>query len=238
MMNRLILAGALALGLSGCQEAMRPSLSPVGSNLQPGAAPLVASAIALPPSVKPAAGSLWVPGSKQFFKDSRARVVGDIITVVVSEEATASSQAKTGSSRSHDQSAGILSLPFISGQLTTRGIDLAATGLADTTSNRNFSGDASTDRTDSLNANIAAVVKQVMPNGLRVIEGQREVMVNYEKQVLVLSGIVRPEDISSQNTIPSSKIAEARIAYSGRGIVDESQQPQYGVRLLDKILPF
>ncbi len=237
-MKRLMFAGLTALSLAGCQEALRPTLSPVGSNLQPGAAPLVASAISMPPSVKPAAGSLWVPGSKQFFKDSRARVVGDIITVVVSEEATASSEAKTDTSRSHDQSAGVLGLPFISGQLTTRGIDLTSTGLAETTSNRNFAGDAKTDRTDSLNANIAAVVKQVMPNGLLVIEGQREVMVNYEKQVLILSGIIRPEDISSQNTIPSSKIAEARIAYAGRGIVDENQQPQYGVRLLDKILPF
>lgn len=239
-MKRIVLTGVagIALALGGCQEVMRPSLSPVGSNLQPGGEQLVATPIVMPPSVKPAAGSLWVPGSKQFFKDSRARVVGDIVTVVVSEEATASSQAKTDASRSHNQSAGVLSLPFVSGQLATRGIDLTTTGLANTTSNRDFAGDAKTDRSDSLNASIAAVVKQVLPNGLLVIEGQREVVVNYEKQMLVISGIVRTEDISAQNTIPSSKIAEARIAYAGRGIVDENQQPQYGVRWLDKILPF
>ena len=78
----------------------------------------------------------------------------------------------------------------------------------------------------------------MLPNDLLVIQGQREVMVNYEKQIMRLSGIVRAEDITSTNTIPSSKIAEARIAYVGDGVMDSAQSPQYGVTVLDKVLPF
>ena len=186
----------------------------------------------------PMPGSLWQPGSRQFFKDSRAHRVGDILTVLVSERAEAETEASTDATRSHNQTAGVSVLPFITGQLATRGIDLNPTGLADTDSNRRFQGDGSTDRSDTLTASVAAVVTQVLPNGLLVVQGQREVMVNYEKQMLTIQGMVRPEDISAQNTIASSKIAEARIAYAGRGLVDDAQTPQYGVRWIDKVLPF
>ena len=237
MKHVLIAAGSVVL-LNGCNEALRPQLSTVGGNLTPDKVAQVDVPVVIPAAPPPAPGSLWVPGSKQFFRDQRAHKVGDIVTVLVAEEANASSSAKTDATRDQDMSAGVRSLPFVKGQLETRGIDLTATGLADITSAREFAGDASTDRSDSLSASIAAVVTQVLPNGLMVIQGQREVLVNYEKQVLTLSGIVRPEDISSNNTIPSSKIAEARIAYAGKGVLDEAQTPQYGVRLVDKVIPF
>jgi len=226
------------LALSGCNEVMRPQLTPVAGNLTPGHMAQVNVPVVIPTPPAPAHGSLWVPGSKQFFRDQRAHSVGDIVTVIVQEEASASSAAKTDNSRDNTMSAGVLSLPFIKGQLESRGIDLTGTGLADITSAREFKGDGKTDRSDSLTASIAAVVTQLLPNGLMVIQGQREVLVNYEKQMLIISGIVRPEDISAANTIPSSKIAEARIAYAGRGALDEAQTPQYGTRLLDKVIPF
>jgi flagellar L-ring protein FlgH len=235
-MKQLMMVGLAATMLAGCTASTRPQLSRVDSNLanpQP-----VVTPVAIPNPPAPAVGSLWVPGSKQFFKDSRAHRVGDIVTVVVSEEATATIEGKTDASRTHQQRAGVSVLPFVSGQLLTRGIDLTTDGLANTSSNRDFQGDASTDRKDSLQASVAAVVTQVLPNGLLVIQGQREVLVNYEKQILQLSGIVRPEDISAQNSVPSSKIAEARIAYAGKGMIDDSQTPQYGVKWVDKILPF
>ena len=221
----------------GCQETVRPSLTAVGQGL-PSTGPSIATPIAMPAMGTPMPGSLWQPGSRQFFKDSRAHRVGDILTVLVSERAEAETEASTDAKRSHNQSAGVSVLPFITGQLLTRGIDLNPTGLADTDSNRSFKGDGSTDRSDKLTASVAAVVTQVLPNGLLVVQGQREVMVNYEKQMLTVQGMVRPEDISAQNTIASSKIAEARIAYAGRGLVDDAQTPQYGVRWIDKVLPF
>jgi flagellar L-ring protein precursor FlgH len=224
--------------LAGCQETLRPEMSATGSHVAQNGAALVNMPVTVPNPPRPEYGSLWVPGSKQFFKDSRAHQVGDLVTVVVSENASASSSGKTAEARAHTQQAGILGLPWISGHLAERGIPLGATDLANTNSNRSFNGSGSTNRTDTLTANIAAVVTQVMPNGLLVIQGQREVMMNYEKQKMTLTGIIRPEDISSGNTVPSSQVAEARISYTGVGTVDENQTAQYGVRWLDKVLPF
>lgn len=233
----LSLISLLALG--GCQELVRPSMTPLGAGLgaTSGTAP-IAMPVAIPQPATPEMGSLWVPGSKQFFKDSRAHAVGDIITVTVAENASAASSGGTSSSKTHTQQAGINNLLNLDRHLIERGLPLGDTSLIDTTSNRAFGGNAKTNRTDTLTASIAAVVTQVLPNGLLVIQGQREVMVNYEKQMLTLQGIIRPEDITSGNSIPSTKIAEARIAYSGKGLVDENQSAQYGVRWLDKILPF
>lgn len=238
-MNRsLALVAATSFLLAGCQELARPQFTPIDESLSKGHTPLIATPVTIPMPARPAPGSLWVPGNKQFFKDSRARDVGDIIIVQVEEQAEAKAEAKSEASKSHDQSAGILTLPFVSGQLTTRGIGLTATGLANTESDRNFTGKGKNERKDKLTANIAAIVTQVLPNGLLVIQGQREVMVNYEKQMMQISGLVRPEDVTSSNTIASSKIAEARIMYAGNGTMDGAQSPQYGVRALDKILPF
>lgn len=238
MKNTTALALILAFGLAGCQDLVRPEVTPLSKGL--GTQPAVALdlPVAIPEPATPQHGSLWVPGSKQFFKDSRAHTVGDIITILVDENATAKVEAKTNSNRAHTQQAGVLGFLNFGGMFKERGLPLNATNLVDTDSNRTFTGDGKTDRKDSLTASIAAVVTQVMPNGLLVIQGQREVVVNYEKQVMTLQGLIRPEDISSQNTIGSGKIAEARIAYAGRGVVDEAQTPQYGVRWIDKILPF
>lgn len=242
IITRLLLAMLAAASLSACQESFRPQMTPVGQNLLPGQAgmngQLVAAPITVPSPAKPAPGSLWVPGSRQFFKDSRARDVGDIITVIVSEQASASSNAKTDASRKTDQRAGITNLLNLNRYITRNNIPLDATGLVGLNSDRDFQGEGKTDRKDSLSASVAAVVMQVLPNGLLVIQGQREVLVNYEKQIMTLSGIVRPEDITAGNTIPSSKIAEARIAYAGQGVVDDQQSAQYGARFLDKVLPF
>lgn len=229
----------LCLSLAACNEAMRPQVTDLNTGMGlHGANAVTLPLVAMPQPPKPQNGAIWVPGSRQFFKDSRAHNVGDIVTIVVDEAASASSKANTGASRSHEQQSGILGLLNLGSKLANRGIPLAPNGLVDTSSERSFTGNGNTTRQDSLSGSIAAVVTQLLPNGLMVIRGQREVLVNYEKQVMTLQGIIRPEDITSQNTISSQKIAEARIAYSGNGMVDEAQTPQYGVRFLDKILPF
>ena len=99
-------------------------------------------------------------------------------------------------------------------------------------------GKGSVNRQEALQTNVAGVVTQVLPNGNLVVEGRQEIRVNFEMRELIVAGIVRPEDIQSDNTIDSSKIAEARIAYGGRGQLNDVQQPRYGQQLMDVVLPF
>lgn len=227
-----------ALPLTAC-ETYRPQHSSIEQSLnQAMAQPIVPTTVMMPEPPRREIGSLWQPGAKHFFKDSRAREVGDIITVVVSENSKAESSGTTDTTRTVTNTSGITNLLNLEGLLTSRGIAPGADSLLDTESDRAFSGDGSTDREDKFTANIAAVVTQVLPNGYMVIQGQREVILNYEMQQMTIQGIIRPDDVTADNTIPSSKIAEARIAYVGKGTVDEAQTAPPGVRFIDKWLPF
>lgn len=242
MLTRTTKTALLGLALlnSACSlTEQRPEMTSVQDSIsQAQERPVITSDIILPRPAKPEPGSLWKPGAKQFFKDSRAHQVGDILTVLVSESATAETEANTETTRSHDSESGLTNLLNVAGKLTSRGIATGAGGLLDTESNRTFTGEGSTDRSDTITARVAAIVTQVLPNGYLVIQGKRELVVNYELQELNIKGIVRPEDISAGNTVESDKIAEARIFYAGRGVVDESQAPQYGVRFIDRWMPF
>jgi len=139
------------------------------------------------------------------------------------------------SSANHDDAGrpdffGKKALPIMNTDLPTR--------IFTADSNASSDGKGSVDRKEELSTNIAGVVTQVLPNGNLVIEGKQEVRVNFEIRELIVAGIVRPEDIESDNTIDSSKIAEARIAYGGRGQITDVQQPRYGQQVMDVLLPF
>jgi flagellar L-ring protein precursor FlgH len=180
--------------------------------------------------------SLWRNGSRAFFKDQRAHQIGDILTVTVNITDKAAIANETQRTRTNKEDSGITDF------IGTKTFNTAKAPLpgriltADSTAQSD--GKGTVDRKEQLVTNVAAVVTQVLPNGNLVVEGKQEIRVNFEIRELIVAGIVRPEDIQSDNTIDSTKIAEARIAYGGRGQITDVQQPRYGQQLMDIVLPF
>lgn len=182
--------------------------------------------------------SLWRSGNRAFFEDQRANQVGDILTVLVTIADKAEIDNKTERKRedsSNTGAGGVLGSQIEQWVLPDAA---SASALASINSSTDFSGEGSVDREEKLQTTVAAVVTQVLPNGNMVIEGRQEVRVNFEVRELIVAGIVRPEDIASNNTIASEKIAEARIGYGGRGQITDVQQPRYGSQVMDILLPF
>jgi len=182
--------------------------------------------------------SLWRSGNRAFFEDQRAKQVGDILTVIVTINDKAEFDNTTERSRSDSSATG-------AGGALGNAIDTiflpagsSASDIASVDSSSDFTGKGKVDREETLETAVAAVVLQVLPNGNLVIEGRQEVRVNFEVRELVVAGIVRPEDITSENRIASEKIAEARIGYGGRGQITDVQQPRYGSQVMDILLPF
>jgi flagellar L-ring protein FlgH len=182
--------------------------------------------------------SLFSNEARGFFKDQRAHRIGDILTVIVTINDSAQISNATSRKRNAANEANIgTSLGSVFGT-NLPGVDVGATGGISTGGTMSDGGNGSVNRKESLQTNVAVVVTQVLPNGNLVIEGRQEVRVNFEVRDLIITGIVRPMDIQSDNTILSEKIAEARISYGGRGQITDVQQPRYGQQIADAILPF
>ncbi len=181
--------------------------------------------------------SLYRTSARGFFKDERAHRIGDILTVMVTIDDSAKIANTTQSGRNATNTAGM-------GGIFGVAVDNLSAGSIDPSAMIQFDsgltnrGNGSVNRSESLETSVAAVVTQVLPNGNLVIEGRQEVRVNFEVRDLIVAGIVRPSDIQANNTILSSKIAEARISYGGRGQITNMQQPRYGQQAMDAILPF
>lgn len=186
------------------------------------------------------ANSLYRTSAKGFFKDERAHRIGDILTVMVTIDDSAKMNNQTQRSRNSTNTAGMGGIFGAAFSNVMDGTELTVDPSAaiDFNSGLKDSGNGSVNRQESLETSVAAVVTQVLPNGNLVIEGRQEVRVNFEVRDLIVTGIVRPSDIQANNTIPSSKIAEARISYGGRGQITDMQQSRYGQQVMDAILPF
>lgn len=197
----------------------------------------------LPQSADPAApsdeASLWTAGRSSLFGDRRAELRGDILTVVIEIDEKAEISNQTDRSRSGGQTGGIPQLFGIPQRLDSglpTGASLAE--AVETNSQSSYEGEGSVRRNEELTLRVAATVVEQLPNGVLRIEGQQEVRVNFELRELIVTGYVRPTDISRQNEITYDKIAGARISYGGRGQITDVQQPRYGDQILDQILPF
>lgn len=183
-------------------------------------------------------GSIWQSSSASMTDDLKARRRGDIVTIVISENASASKEANTATSRNSAMSAGITNLVGIQkNQEVSKYLgDLKNLITAENASK--FAGSGSTSRLEKLQATITARVVDVLPNGNLLIEGRRNVKVNDEDQEIILEGTVRARDIAPDNTINSIYIADAKITYSGRGIISDRQSPGWLMNIIEKIWPF
>ncbi len=189
----------------------------------------------LPPQT---AGSLWTESRGGLFQDLKGRTVGDIVTVVIVENASASKEATTETDRTSSMSAGINKLFGLENDIGNINSFIDPTSLVDATTTNEFSGTGKTERKENLVATLTTQVIEVLPNGNLRIEGNKTVTVNSETQIVKLSGIVRPSDISPRNLVDSKNILNARIAYVGEGVISDKQQQGWLVRGLDQIWPF
>lgn len=236
----LLATCALASGCSSIdrlsQIGEQPKLSAIDNpTTQPGYKP-VQMPMPKPEVASYNPNSLWRNGSRAFFKDQRATHVGDLLTVTVNITDKANLSNETQRSRTNKEDSGITD--FIGAKTITQATKILPGRVLTADSTASSDGKGSVQRTEALQTNVAAVVTQVLPNGNLVVEGKQEIRVNFEIRELVVAGIVRPEDIQSDNTIDSSKIAQARIAYGGRGQITDVQQPRYGQQVMDVLLPF
>jgi flagellar L-ring protein FlgH len=229
-------ASLISAGLAGCaggpSEFMRePSLSPVGSGL----ATSTNSAVeAVPATPRNPTQSMFVASAANLYGDQRITNVGDIITVniQINDKATFGN----ATDRSQNSKIGFETDWNLSTGSSSSGTPPSVT--TDINSSSSTQGQGNIDRAEQIQVSVAAVVTEVLPNGNLVISGSQEVRVNYELRQLTVAGIVRPWDISRNNTISYDRIAEARISYGGRGRLTDVQQPNWGQQLYDRFRPF
>ncbi|MBS1092107.1 flagellar basal body L-ring protein FlgH [Gluconobacter sp. Dm-74] len=181
------------------------------------------------------AASLWRSGSKAFFKDQRASQVGDLVTIIVDITDNAAFNNGTTADRAADEKFGIPNLFGIKGKIIS---SITGANSLNTASSSDSSATGKITRNETVTLRLAGTITQVLPNGNFVVMGKQEVRVNSELRELGVSGIVRPQDITADNTVTHDRMAEARISYGGRGTLTQLQTPRYGQQFMDTVLPF
>jgi flagellar L-ring protein precursor FlgH len=244
---------SLALGLGACstvKESFRgPKLTEMGkpalaASMTASPAVIASSTptnlpapVVIPPGAT--ANSLWRPGARAFFIDQRANKPGDIVTVLISIDDSAKLSNSTSSSRQNatkGQISHALGLEGTLAKIMPKGFDPA--NAIDQSGNTNSAGTGTMDRQEQISLTVAAVVTGVLPNGNMIIQGSQEVRTNGELRELTVAGIIRPQDISSANTVKHTQIAEARISYGGRGDLTRVQKTPWGQSLAEQFSPF
>jgi flagellar L-ring protein precursor FlgH len=181
------------------------------------------------------ANALWRSGSRAFFKDQRAAQVGDLVTVVVNMKDTANLKNVTSAARTSTESGG---LPNFFGleAILPKAINPAT--LISASSSNNNTGTGQIQRNEAVTLRLAGIVTQVMSNGNLVVAASQEFMVNSELRELRITGVIRPQDIASDNTVLHDRMAEARIAYGGKGQLTDLQRARWGQQMMDILMPF
>jgi flagellar L-ring protein FlgH len=237
--SRFVGVGAVSL-LAACSNlsdvGKRPDFTPLDGTAEERAMRYVpvAPGILPPPGT---AASLW-GGQQQFLLgDARAGTPGDILTVVIEIDDRAEISNSTSRSRSGSESAQLPSLLGIPQRIAPI-LDIDPADALRTSSESQSSGNGQVSRNERLTLRVAATVVDVLANGVLRVQGSQEVRVNNEIRELLVSGFVRPEDISRQNEITYDRMASARISYGGRGLISDVQQPRIGQQIIDRVMPF
>jgi flagellar L-ring protein precursor FlgH len=235
--------GLAALMLGGCaglNEAVAPpQLTAIQNPATLAGSQRVSMPLPMPIAETAAPNSLWRTGARSFFNDQRAAKIGDILTVNI--EIADSAQLKNTSARSRTSSTDtslnaalgledIITKTLPGTPSLSPGVDFGSTSASN--------GTGSVNRQETVNLTVAAVITDILPNGNMVIGGSQEVKINNELRELLVSGVIRPEDVAADNTIAHSKIAEARISYGGRGDISNVQRDRYGKLIYDQVTPF
>jgi flagellar L-ring protein precursor FlgH len=240
------MAAVFVIAVSGCNVITRlsevgdgPELTEITNPVaQPGYRP-VSLPMPAPQIPEDNPNSLWRTGAKAFFKDIRAKEVGDILTVRLLLDDKAKMENKTNRDRNDGETQGV---PAILGYETKLSKIFPSAVNPDELlafkTKHNTEGDGKIDRSEKIELTFAAIVTQVLPNGALAIMGRQELRVNFELRELMLTGVVRPQDIDADNSISDERIAEMRVAYGGRGSLSDLQQPRYGTQLWDILFPF
>lgn len=245
--KKLALVGLAAATLSACNTVSRLSEIGDGPELTEITNPTVMPdyrPVSLPmPSPKAAVdnpNSLWRSGARAFFKDHRAKEVGDIVTINLSLNDSASLANKTDRTRADRETADVTALLGYETKFAKNNLPagFSPSAAANFGNDHSTSGDGTIARSEQITLTFAAVVTQILPNGSMVVLGRQEVLVNSEMRELLVTGVVRPEDIESDNTVLHTRMAEMRVAYGGRGTLSNLQQPRWGTQVWDALFPF
>ncbi len=230
---------AVALAVTGCARLAEIGQAPRLSEISNPAMAPEARVVSMPmPRAVPneqVPSSLWRTGSRDFFRDPRAKQTGDLLTVIINIADQAQMQNQSQRQRTNAERAGASNFFGLESQVPS---SVDPSNLVGLDSNSASSGNGTIQRNERIAMRVAAVVTEVLPNGNFVIAGRQEVRVNYELREMRIAGVIRPEDITNVNTIDYDKIAEARITYGGRGQITDVQQPRYGQQLFDIFMPF
>lgn len=242
---RILICIGVILACFGCgdvtQVGQLPQMSPVASSAERAAMVTygLPDQLQTNPGYPGASASLWTGDRGSLLGERRAMQRGDILTVVIEIDDRAEISNSSGRSRSASQSLGIPQFLGFPQRIDRALPDGASLGNAVSVNSQSAAnGDGSVRRNEKLTLRIAATITDVLPNGVLAVSGQQEVRVNYELRELIVSGFVRPTDISRQNEITYDKIASARISYGGRGQISEMQQPRVGQQIVEQLLPF
>lgn len=237
----LLLVGGLSI-VVGCAGSMTSDYRPAAYPSRTAASAIehVQTTPARDYVPDPRNGSLWVENGplSEMFINAKARSIGDIITIKIVETASATNQASTKTGRSSTLTAGLDNFFNLEERYPSTSPFFNPFSGVKGGFESDFDGSGSTARSNNLNAYMTARIIDILPNGNLAIEGNREVRVNHENQIITLTGLVRPRDISADNVVQSTYLADARITYSGTGVINDNQKPGWLTRLVGKIWPF